>query len=83
MLNSYFKINKEINMINFGSNGLDSVFTVELLEELFEKVQKNHKVDKLLLFKKLMDGLLDDTKKGKNIEMYQYVKRREKLAHKK
>ena len=68
MLNSYFKINKEINMINFGSNGLDSVFTVELLEELFEKVQKNHKVDKLLLFKKLMDGLLDDTKKGKNID---------------
>ena len=56
MLNSYFKINKEINMINFGSNGLDSVFTVELLEELFEKVQKNHKVDKLLLIKKLMDG---------------------------
>ena len=29
---------------------------IELLENLFEKVQKNHKVDKVSLLKKLMDG---------------------------
>ena len=29
---------------------------IELLEKLFEKVQKNHNVDKVSLLKKLMDG---------------------------